>query len=97
MLLPADNERDWSELEPAIREGVQVTMCATYADVWAAVTAPVADADAVAVATPGTPPVVDAPVAGPPVSAADAESAPGRVRIKRAKKATKETGRAAHD
>ena len=39
VLLPADNQRDWDELDAKIRRGIDVTFCAQYEDVWNEVTA----------------------------------------------------------
>jgi ATP-dependent Lon protease len=40
VLLPDDNRRDWQELDAAIKEGMEATFCAQYADVYKAVWGP---------------------------------------------------------
>jgi Lon-like ATP-dependent protease len=40
VLLPWDNQRDWTELDDAIKEGVTPQFCKEYADVWRAVVEP---------------------------------------------------------
>lgn len=38
VLLPLDNKKDWEELESTLKEGLSVSYCSVYDDVWKAVT-----------------------------------------------------------